>query len=502
MNLRQYAGEKLLTWNYNQEFNNICFEEIKTLKLVDLLTKADPWQGEDCGRQNCLFCSNKTLTGKNLSQDCRKRNVEYETWCISCQERDQKKLEEEIKDEKTLKEAIRNMRLHKYLGESHRSPYERGWEHLNDLTGISSDSHMVKHLVNNHEEDDFEDVKFGMKVIQYSTSSFTRQIKEGVMIQKERKKHDILNSRSEFNRCSLPRLSTRLGEKDGGELEREMKEIKDEDDLLEKKIREFRKSKSKARLLPSREEPARKRRKLEKGEEDRVSVRKVWMTEAKSEKRGSEEESDTGEKRTSAKRLKREERSSNRDIPETIEEEEEEIDSGEDSATWEEKLEEHRKELERRAEERNEEEKQIQDTGASWDLMTLCRDFLETSSKDWEREKVKREKKEKKQERLSLGRQKKQELRERLLKREITETEKLLPREVREKMEMEEARKRRLDLKRMKDIMWKKHRGDELENYLRMRRERMQSRKQRKRRSKRTSQRRATKKLGKRKRRS
>ena len=48
------------------------------------------------------------------------------------------------------------------------------------------------------------------------------------------------------------------------------------------------------------------------------------------------------------------------------------------------------------------------------------------------------------------------------MRREITETEKLLPREVREKMEMEESRKRRLDLKRLKDIMWKKHRDEEL----------------------------------------
>ena len=39
-----------------------------------------------------------------------------------------------------------------------------------------------------------------------------RQMLESVIIQKKIH-HNILNSRSEYNRCSLPRLSTRLGEK-------------------------------------------------------------------------------------------------------------------------------------------------------------------------------------------------------------------------------------------------------------------------------------------------
>ena len=50
-------------------------------KIVDILHKANPWQGEDCNREKCFICSTKQKTEKNLSQDCSKRNVVYETWC-------------------------------------------------------------------------------------------------------------------------------------------------------------------------------------------------------------------------------------------------------------------------------------------------------------------------------------------------------------------------------------------------------------------------------------
>ena len=29
------------------------------MKLVDILHKADPWVGEDCGRRKCLLCQTK-----------------------------------------------------------------------------------------------------------------------------------------------------------------------------------------------------------------------------------------------------------------------------------------------------------------------------------------------------------------------------------------------------------------------------------------------------------
>ena len=48
-------------------------------RLVDLLHKSDPWQGQDCQRPGCLICVTKAKTGRGLSQDCKKRNVVYKT---------------------------------------------------------------------------------------------------------------------------------------------------------------------------------------------------------------------------------------------------------------------------------------------------------------------------------------------------------------------------------------------------------------------------------------
>ena len=57
-------------------------------KLQDLLTRANPWKGSDCERENCLLCYTKLRTEKNKTQDCHRRNIVYETNCLECQERE------------------------------------------------------------------------------------------------------------------------------------------------------------------------------------------------------------------------------------------------------------------------------------------------------------------------------------------------------------------------------------------------------------------------------
>ena len=64
-----------------------------------------------------------------------------------------------------------------------------------------------------HRGEERSEIEFGVKVLRYTRSSFERQILESVLIQSSRD-HHILNSRSEFNRCAIPRLVTKLGEKE------------------------------------------------------------------------------------------------------------------------------------------------------------------------------------------------------------------------------------------------------------------------------------------------
>ena len=87
---------------------------------------------------------------------------------------------------------------------------------------------MLKHIVNSHAGQDMSEVKFGMRIVEHARSSFERQIKEFVRIESESKKHEILNSKSEFNRCSLPRLSAHMGDSDIRKWKQELLEEKKE----------------------------------------------------------------------------------------------------------------------------------------------------------------------------------------------------------------------------------------------------------------------------------
>ena len=103
------------------------------------------------------------------------------------------------------------IKLYKYIGESSRSLYERGLEHLRDKEEIKPDSHMIKHYFDIHADEELEDMKFGARIVKQTRTAFNRQIGESVAIQSN-KDHHLLNSKSEYNRCALPRLTAKLGE--------------------------------------------------------------------------------------------------------------------------------------------------------------------------------------------------------------------------------------------------------------------------------------------------
>ena len=90
-------------------------------KLVDLLHKADPWQGADCSREKCLLCSTKQKTGKMMQQDCTKRCIIYETWCLNCERKDIERIESMEEDEKKIEQMKKEIKLFKYVGETSRS---------------------------------------------------------------------------------------------------------------------------------------------------------------------------------------------------------------------------------------------------------------------------------------------------------------------------------------------------------------------------------------------
>ena len=244
-------------------------------RLVDLLHTADPWQGRDCGRPKCLLCWTKLKTGKDLTQDCTKRCIVYQTWCITCEEKEKEKIENsEDLDEKEKKEKIKNIKLFTYIGESSRSMYERGLEHVTAMEEMKPDSHMLKHYLDEHEDLKLEEMIFGGRILKQASSAFNRQIAESVEIQNNLKHHHILNSKSEYNRCALPRLTAKLGETSLDKLEKEKMEEKEKEKITLRKIRDLKMTRSEMRReIPGRkDQPAEKRRKVDNEKYIRVIV--------------------------------------------------------------------------------------------------------------------------------------------------------------------------------------------------------------------------------------
>ena len=64
---------------------------------------------------------------------------------------------------------------------------------------------MVKHWSLDHSKDSMEDrPKFNINVVATFQDALTRQVAEAVRIQV--RGHNVLNSKAEYSRCSLPRL--------------------------------------------------------------------------------------------------------------------------------------------------------------------------------------------------------------------------------------------------------------------------------------------------------
>ena len=90
-----------------------------------------------------------------------------------------------------------------YVGESSRSIYERAKEHTADRVGFQEDSHQIKHWLSSHEEL-LAPPAFKFKIISTFQDPLSRQLSEAVRI--DRRGSQILNSKSEYSRCRVPRL--------------------------------------------------------------------------------------------------------------------------------------------------------------------------------------------------------------------------------------------------------------------------------------------------------
>ena len=153
-------------------------------KVVDLLHKSNPWSSEDCQREDCLVCSSSEEGRKG---NCKTRCITYEIYCLSCHEKEgeaEEVIVSEIPDapndgnKRKRVDRIRKKEKERedykviYIGETKKSAYERGREHLEDLSNLNERSHLLKHLVEVHPTLAVKDLKIGMRIKKSYRSAF------------------------------------------------------------------------------------------------------------------------------------------------------------------------------------------------------------------------------------------------------------------------------------------------------------------------------------------
>ena len=106
---------------------------------------------------------------------------------------------------------------------------------MKDYLDEKDDSHMMKHHMTEHPNMK-DPVDFSMKVLKAHKTAFARQVHEAVLI-KMNEHTNILNSRGEFNRCQLPRLSVMMGEKEVFKGKPEMTQEEEEEIMKKDKRR-------------------------------------------------------------------------------------------------------------------------------------------------------------------------------------------------------------------------------------------------------------------------
>ena len=136
--------------------------------------------------------------------------------------------------------------------------HDRAKEHVADRVSMQEDSHMLKHWLCDH-PDLLEPPKFKFRIIRSFQDPLTRQLAEAVRI--ERSGEGILNSKSEFNRCRIPRLKINLEE--WGIWKKEDKEKKERvEEEQEKEAEESLETKTPVKRKPEEVPKGRKAKKL------------------------------------------------------------------------------------------------------------------------------------------------------------------------------------------------------------------------------------------------
>ena len=153
-------------------------------KLKSLLWRADPWGGVTCMDLSCPLCSED-----GDKPVCKVSNAIYSNTCKVCK-----------KEGKSAQ----------YIGETSRTLLERSKEHVRDRGDHKKTSHMREHASEYHP---WEEVQYKFDLLRSCSTPLERQVCESVTIKLlKREGVQIINSKTEYNRCVLPTIVVTGGE--------------------------------------------------------------------------------------------------------------------------------------------------------------------------------------------------------------------------------------------------------------------------------------------------
>ena len=415
---------------------------------------------------------------------------------MTCLEKDRRTMEDSeeykaMEDETMKKRKLENIPRYKYLGESSRSAYERGKEHQKALEKLDKDNHLMKHVANFHQGEEMSDVRFGLKILSHPRSAFERQVQESVKIQDEQKSHELMNSRSEYNRCALPRLTAQLGERDSEKRRKEeMIREKEEEEIVQREVLKRKKEK-----MEKMKQERRGERNRERGEEDQASKRRKLGEEGKYKKVKQIEPYNREERRDNLTEEKREEKKiklcreeggwegvnlqgtrpsdgmNSREpegvMPPTPSKYPQTVRGGEDEekVDWERETEKKDKHLREREEKRKGQVEKAAHVDWSWELLTECCSIIKENDHTWRRgkeRKIEECERRKREERIELAKYKGEKCKEkvRMEKYQIRIDSLLgqIPVTEQERIRRENLREERLEFGEMQENLWKRWR--------------------------------------------
>ena len=144
--------------------------EVGGRTMKSILQKSNPTATPGCAKTDCPGC----CTERGGGGRCHKSNINYEMECQLCPEREK----------------------HTYIGETSKNLYTRCKQHIANEKREGEDdesSFIKKHMTTHHEG---MQSKFTAKVTHTNKDSFSRQVREGVLIRRSRK--TLVNTKSEW----------------------------------------------------------------------------------------------------------------------------------------------------------------------------------------------------------------------------------------------------------------------------------------------------------------